>query len=98
MRSRLQPVADEPAPTFDIGEPAPEVRAVSVPEKQLMSMLVQGFGQRAMAMLSMIFTLLLAGSAFCLWWAVLQRPTTAQLVGLGGYAGFVLALEYVRRR
>jgi hypothetical protein len=104
MRStRLQPVGDaEPAGDFTIAEPLPPppqvARPVSVPEQQMMSLLLRGFGKNALTIISLLFTLTLAGSAFWAWMTVLPQPSTPQLVGLAGYAAFVLILEFVRRR
>lgn len=101
MRStRLQPVGDEPVGDFTMEpvSPNPPARVVSVPEKQMMDLLIRGFGKNALTILSTLFTLALAGSAFWAWMTVLPEPSPQQLVGLGGYALFVLALEFVRRR
>lgn len=103
MRSttRLQPVGDaEPAGDFTIADPVAldPPRSVSVPEKQMMDLLLRGFGKNALTILSMLFTLLLAGSAFWAWMTVLPQPSTPQLIGLAGYAAFILILEFVRRR
>lgn len=44
-----------------------------------------------------IFSLLTVGSAFWLW-AATPTPNTYQLVGLGGYALFILAANVIVRR
>lgn len=102
MRSRLQSVGDAPAEGFSLAEteiqPPPAPRTVTVAERQITDLLLKGIGQRAITIISTLFTLLLAGSAFWAWMTVLPHPSSPQLIGLGGYALFVLALEYVRRR
>ena len=55
-------------------------------------------GQKAIVGLSALFTAGLVASAWALWWSVLPNPTGPQLIGLGGYAVFVLLVEVVRRR
>lgn len=96
--TRLQPVEDTEVGDFEIAATAEPARSVTVPEKQIMDLLIRGFGQRALTILSTLFTLLLAGSVFWAWMTVLPEPSTPKLIGLGGYAAFVLALEFVRRR
>lgn len=106
MRSRLQPVGDAPIDGgFKIAEPPEAVpdtgappRRMSLAERQVYDILVRGVSQTALTIVSTLFTLLFAGSAFALWWAALPQPSASQLIGLGMYAAFVLALEYVRRR
>ena len=81
--------------------PAPPVLDRSVAEQRLTGLLLmslRALSQRAVVALSALFTLALAGSAFALWWSVLPNPSVLQLAGLGMYAGFVLALEFVRRK
>lgn len=99
MRStRLQPVDDAPAESFSLAPEPDAPRSVTVAERQITDLLLKGIGQRALTILSTLFTLLLAASAWWLWWSALPQPTPPQLVGLGMYSVFVLALEYVRRR
>lgn len=100
MRStRLQPVDDAPAENFSLAPPEPAApRTVTVAERQITDLLIKGIGQRAITIISTLFTLLLAASAWWLWWSALPQPTPTQLIGLGMYSVFVLALEYVRRR
>lgn len=99
MRStRLQPVDADAPEEFQIPEAAEAPRTVTVPERQITDLLIRGLGQRALTILSTLFTLLLAGSVFWAWMTVLPEPTTLKLIGIGGYALFALALEFVRRR
>ena len=58
---------------------------------------LKALSQRALVALSAMFTLLTVGSAFALWWRVLPEPSVLQLVGLGLYAAFVLAIHMVKR-
>ena len=59
---------------------------------------LKALSQKTIVALSTLFTAAALASAWYLWYSVLPNPTTPQLVGLGGYAAFILALEYVRRR
>jgi hypothetical protein len=54
--------------------------------------------QRTTVALSKLFSLLTAASAFALWWGVLPNPSVLQLVGLGGYAVFILAINLIVRK
>jgi len=58
---------------------------------------LKALSQRALVAFHSLFTLLLAGSAFALWWRTLPDPSVFQLVGLSIYAAFVLALHVVRK-
>ena len=108
MRSatRLTEVAGpaEP-PTFQVHTPAMPAEAAAVARDafdsrwtDLLALSLKALSQRALVALSSLFTLLVAASAFWLWLSVLPAPTPLQLVGVGGYAVFVLALEFVRRK
>ena len=100
MSSRLQEVTDFQLVGQD--EQPPERPAKPAAAEQhltgLLLMSLRALSQRAVVALSTLFTLALAASAFWLWGEVLAHPTAPQLVGLGMYGGFVLALEFVRRR
>ena len=54
--------------------------------------------KRFVVALSNLFTAGGLIGAWLLWDSVLPSPSIPQLVGLGEYAVFFLALEYVRRR
>lgn len=74
-----------------------EAREASI-VAQTMALLVKGLSQKALVAMSNCFTAISLGTAFWLWQSVLPEPTPNQLIGLGGYAAFILALEVVRRR
>ena len=65
---------------------------------QMLMLALKALSQRALVAASTLFTAAGLFSAWWLWSSVLPNPTTFQLVGLGGYAIFILALEWVRRR
>jgi len=58
---------------------------------------LKALSQRALVALSACYTLLTVASAFALWWRVLPEPSVFQLVGLGLYGIFILAVQVVRR-
>ena len=95
--SRLQEV--EAAETFSVADPAPS----PAPPRQRATessllMLGRVFSDRSMEIISIVFTFLIAGSAFALSWVTLPTPTPTHLVGLGIYYIFVLAFELARKR
>lgn len=97
--NRLQEVAEFQLVGED--EAAAPAKPAPAVEKQLTGLLLmslRALSQRALVALSTLFTLALAASAFWLWGRILAAPSATQLVGVGMYAVFVLALEFVRRR
>lgn len=81
--------------------PAEPSRVTSIMQDAAARSLLLGIAQlnkRAVVAASHLFTLLLCGSAFVLWWEVLPNPSAPQLTGLGLYGVFVLLTEIVRRR
>ena len=76
--------------------PPPDVQQIIV--QRFLTAILSAFSERVVFMLHMLFT---AGGlvlAWFLWSRVLPSPTVPQLIGLGMYSVFFLALEYVRRR
>jgi hypothetical protein len=108
MPNRLQQVGDEPADGFRLigNEPAsqltpPAPKDAAALESRLSGLIVTALktlSQRTLVAISNTFSLILAGSAFMLWWRALPAPSVLQLVGLGMYSAFILALDFVRRR
>lgn len=89
---------------FNVVDP-PEVPAPEAPppaafmfQARSIAMGLHVLSQKALVGLSALFTAGMVASAWALWWSVLPNPTTLQLIGLGGYAAFVLLVEMVRRR
>ena len=64
---------------------------------QLLLLALRAASQRAVTAVSHLFTLLMVAGAGLLWWMVLPAPTVLQLVGLGMWAIFILATEWIRR-
>lgn len=58
---------------------------------------LKALSQRTLIALADLFALMSVASAFFLWWSI-PSPNTQQLIGLGMYATFVLAMIYLVRR
>lgn len=99
--TRLTEVAAE---AFELAEPQPpqvtpaQIEAFENKYTNLLASSLQALSHRATVALASLFLLLLAGSAFWLWLSIMPSPTVMQLIGVGMYSIFVLALEIVRRR
>lgn len=90
-------IADAVEPTAPA--PAPQQRAAEdTALAQLRALAVTTLSQNALTVLSMLFTGGALASAFLLWQLVLPAPDAAQLVGCALYGGFLLAIEYIRRK
>ncbi len=72
----------------------PAKREASAAMQMLIAVLSQKIGAFAYA----IFTLLTVGSAWWLFIQVLDHPSVLQLIGLGMYGLFILALHVIRGR
>ena len=59
---------------------------------------MQALSQRALIALANLFPLITALTVFWASLAILRDPTTPQLVGLGMYALFILAINVIVRR
>lgn len=90
-------VIEEPEPP---SAPQPEVQPSSAHMFQARAIMLglHVLSQKAIVGLSALFTAGLVASAWALWWSVLPNPSTPQLIGLGGYAVFILLVEVVRRK
>ncbi len=94
---------DEPVELItDPPKPAPP-RAPSPPREvaaitSMLMMALKALSQRTIIALASLVDMALAASVFVLWVLVIAQPTTLQLVGLGGYAAFVLAVLALRTR
>ena len=78
---------DVPAPTPD--------NALAT---QMLTIALTALSQRALIAIASLFSITLAATAFFLWWMILPNPSINQLVGLGMYALFILALHIIRYR
>lgn len=65
---------------------------------QMMALALKALSQKALVALASLFTLAVVASVFTLYWSVLPNPSVLQLVGLGAYSAFVLAVLFIRRK
>lgn len=82
-----------PTPAAPVPTKAPMLNGVAI---AMMQMALGALGQRAVVALAACFTLLTVGSAFWLWYLT-PDPSPTQIVSLSIYAGFVLAINIIRR-
>ncbi len=82
-------VPEEPAPA----SPKQEPNAAA----GILFLALKALSQRALWALAAIRNLILAGSVFWLCLAVIAAPTEPQLIGVGMYALFVLAVMWIWR-
>lgn len=85
-------IGDLPAPPA--AAPPRDVQALT----GMLMMALKALSQRTVVALASLVDLALASSVFVLWLLVISQPSTLQLIGLGGYALFVLVALYMRRR
>jgi len=83
---------DDPPPTPTKADPLSQIGI------QTLMLGLSALSQRTLAALSRLFALITVVSAFVLWWAVMPNPTVLQLVGLGMFGVFVLAINVIVRR
>lgn len=101
MARGFQAVEEREIPS--IGEQAPQATqssgvSHSSAATQMLLMAIGQLSKRFVIALSNLFTAAGLFSAWWLWSSVLPSPTVLQLIGVGMYALFLLALEFVRRR
>lgn len=89
-------MAEQPNRQFRVveSEPSPAQSAAA----QAIMVALTALSQRFIVALANLFTLLTVASAFILTWAVLPNPSIQQLVGLGTYYVFILAVLFLRRK
>lgn len=88
-----QDVPDPPAPAA-----AADHAAWTKANAEVLLLALKALSQRTLTAITNAMTLLLVASAWALWWRALAEPSVPQLVGLGGYAAFVLLVDITRRR
>lgn len=97
--TRLQAIGDEDVAL--LGDASPPVsHETSRTERVLTDLLLtnlRALSQRTIVALASLVDLMLIASAFALWLRIIASPTTPQLIGVAGYAGFVLISLWLRR-
>jgi len=97
MRStRLTAVEETDVP--EIATAAPPQPNVSHALASLMFLTMKALSQKSLVALAALTDLAIVSSAFVLWLMVITNPTQAQLVGVGLYGLFVLAVIWWRGR
>ena len=101
--TRLQAIGEGEDATL-IGQeenPLPQPPRSTVAQDALTGLLLtslKALSQRTIVALASLVDLALIGSAFALWLLIIANPTPLQLIGVGGYAAFVLIAIYMRRK
>lgn len=97
--SKFAVIEESPVDATTKTQGQPAINAVSI---QMLTMALKALSARAVAALSYLwremFTAAGLYSAWYLWQAAGTNPSVSQLIGLGMYGMFILALELVRRR
>lgn len=86
-------IAEQPPPNTQS-----TVASSSSAATRMLLLAIAQLGKRFVIALSTLFTAAGLFSAWWLWASVLPSPSVLQLVGVGMYAAFLLALEFVRRK
>ena len=87
-------LAEEPtAPSADSAPPQDAGVALDV-----VLLALKVLGQRTMAIATHAYPVLALGAAAAMWWRVMDAPTPYQLVGLGLFGVFLLAMQVLRSR
>ena len=63
-----------------------------------LQMALRTLSQKTLVALASLYSLLLAGAVFWVFWQILGNPSWLQLSGAGMFAIFVIVLHLVRRR
>ena len=88
----------EPFRIIDEDRATPQPQAKTDLGVDILRLAIGELSKRFVIALSRLFTLLTVASAFLLWWRVLPEPSILQLIGLGMYATFILAANFIVRR
>ena len=97
MRStRLTAVGEAEVP--EIAPAAPPQPNLTQALTSLMFLSMKSLSQKSLVALAALTDLAIVSSAFVLWLMVIANPTQAQLVGVGLYGLFVLAVIWWRGR
>ena len=75
-----------------------EARRLQTAATQTMMLALKTIAQKLIIAISNLFSAAALGLAWLLWRQTLPDPSSNQLIGLGVFAVFILALEYIRRR
>ena len=104
-QTRLRRIAESPD-DVEVDEPvqAEASRPSAFTEAQreaaglALQMALRTLSQKTLVALSSLYSLLLAGAVFWVFWRILADPSVLQLVGAGMFGLFALAIHLVRKR
>jgi hypothetical protein len=91
-RPAFRAIEEEPAPPAQAPDPAMEAG------RKMLVLGLHTLGQRTVAAISDLFTLVLVASVCGLAYHILDAPSYNQIVLVGGYALFCLLFDSVRRK
>ena len=91
-------VGEQEAPQAPPSPPTAAQQADTQRALQVLMLSLKVVGQRFVTALSNLFTAGALLSAWLLWSRILPNPTINQLIGGTLYCGFILAVEFVRRK
>lgn len=102
MRNRLTAVGEEDVPdTPTVAQqplqPPPQSPATQAALAGLIIAL-KALSQRTIVALASLFDLVLIGSAFVLWWQIIDDPNALRITAAGMYSGFIASVLLMRRR
>jgi hypothetical protein len=95
MARGFQEVQDEQVGAVNVVDHPAKESALTA---QALTIIFAQLSKKALIAISSLFTAAALFSAWWLWADVLPNPTNHQLVGVGMYALFILAIEFIRRR
>ena len=84
-------------PKFEVVEDEPQTSSESA-LTSLLLLNLKTLSQKALLGLAALFSLLTVASVFWLAMTVIGNPNVYQLVGLGGYACFILVINWIVKR
>jgi hypothetical protein len=105
-QTRLRRIAESPGEAEDSGaletEASPPSSAFTDAQRRAaglaLQMALRTLSQKTLVALSSLYSLLLAGAVFWVFWRILADPSVLQLVGAGMFGIFALAIHLVRKR
>ena len=86
------------APKFEVIQDEPETSNTEQAATSLLLLSLKALSQKTLVALASMFSLLTVVSVFWLAMTIMGNPNVYQLVGLGGYACFILTINWIVRR
>ena len=86
------------APKFEVIQDESETSNTEQAATSLLLLSLKALSQKTLVALASMFSLLTVASVFWLAMTIMGNPNVYQLVGLGGYACFILTINWIVRR